>query len=540
MAADAGGEVVDVEEALEEVGVLDLVLQLVQDGDLPVHQRLQAPGEVDEDLQFLFAARLAGELGGPDDGGDGAVVGAGQVGGEQFEVVGVVRRSTARFALGRGLAAAQRLDHGAQIALRARGAAAQGAHAVVHGPRGAVGGDGGDDDGREGHRDRPREHAPQDEAGPGAGGPNGEQDDRAGAEGVAQGDRPAVHVHPVEVGTGLLLPGQHHAREGLVDLEQVDVAEGERRPAQHLLGGRDHARQHQQRVGARDGEAVQAGERAQAEAGGGLARRDQHGRCAVVDRTGVAGGDVPLDLRETLGEGRVVVGGLEAGEDLDAAGGAYALVARDAVEGRDLGVEAAGVPGLGGLVVGGDGEGVHPLPGERPLGGDQLGADALRNESLKVAGGDAGAEGVRAGRHVGPHGHPAHRLDPAGDDEIVRPGHDALRGEVDGLLGGTALAVHGGRGDGLGEAGRQEGVAGGVHGLLADLVDGAADDVVDQHRVDTRAFDEGPQSVREELHGMDVREGAVRPALAHGGAYGFDDDCVTHGADLRWPATTSE
>ncbi len=49
MAADAGGEVVDVEEALEEVGVLDLVLQLVQDGDLPVHQRLQAPGEVDED-----------------------------------------------------------------------------------------------------------------------------------------------------------------------------------------------------------------------------------------------------------------------------------------------------------------------------------------------------------------------------------------------------------------------------------------------------------------------------------------------------------
>jgi hypothetical protein len=31
---------------------------------------------------------------------------------------------------------------------------------------------------------------------------------------------------------------------------------------------------------------------------------------------------------------------------------------------------------------------------------------------------------------------------------------------------------------------------------------------------------------------MDVREGAVRLALAHRGAYGFDDDCVTHGAGL--------
>jgi hypothetical protein len=35
--------------------------------------------------------------------------------------------------------------------------------------------------------------------------------------------------------------------------------------------------------------------------------------------------------------------------------------------------------------------------------------------------------------------------------------------------------------------------------------------------------------VGEELHGVDVGEGAVRLALADGGAYGFDDDGVTHG-----------
>ncbi|GAA3203597.1 hypothetical protein GCM10010451_62730 [Streptomyces virens] len=36
----------------------------------------------------------------------------------------------------------------------------------------------------------------------------------------------------------------------------------------------------------------------------------------------------------------------------------------------------------------------------------------------------------------------------------------------------------------------------------------------------------------EEFDGVDVGEGAVRLALADRGAYGFDDDCVTHGAGL--------
>lgn len=41
---DAGGEMVDVEEALEQIGVLDLVLQLVEQLDLAVHQRLEPHG----------------------------------------------------------------------------------------------------------------------------------------------------------------------------------------------------------------------------------------------------------------------------------------------------------------------------------------------------------------------------------------------------------------------------------------------------------------------------------------------------------------
>lgn len=100
------------------------------------------------------------------------------------------------------------------------------------------------------------------------------------------------------------------------------------------------------------------------------------------------------------------------------------------------------------------------------------------------------------------------------------------------LLGGSALAVHRGRRDRLGEARRQHGVPSGVHGLLADLVDGAADDVVDEGGIDAGALDEGAQGVGEELHGVDVREGAARLALAYRRAYGFDDDCVTHDAGL--------
>src|SRR5690606_9859314 len=166
VAADAGGGVVDVEEALEQVGVLDLVRQLVEDRDLAVNQGLEAPRQVAEHLQLLFAARLAGEAGGLHDGGDGTVVGAGEVGGEQVEVVGARGRFGGVAAGGRAVAAAQVVDQGAQVGLAAGGAPAQGREAVVHQPGGAVGGHRRDDDAGERHRHRPAEHRPHRGAGP--------------------------------------------------------------------------------------------------------------------------------------------------------------------------------------------------------------------------------------------------------------------------------------------------------------------------------------------------------------------------------------
>lgn len=116
-----------------------------------MHEGLKPPREIDEDLDLLLAARLAGELGRLHDGGDGAVVRAGEVGGEQLELVGVRLGPLARLGRGRALAPAQALDDGAQVGLGTGAAAAQGADAFPHGRGGPVGAHGGDQDAREGH-----------------------------------------------------------------------------------------------------------------------------------------------------------------------------------------------------------------------------------------------------------------------------------------------------------------------------------------------------------------------------------------------------
>ena len=62
------------------------------------------------------------------------------------------------------------------------------------------------------------------------------------AERMAEGDGAAVHVDLAHVGLELLLPGQHDRGERLVDLEQVDVVDGETASLEHLLGRGDRRR----------------------------------------------------------------------------------------------------------------------------------------------------------------------------------------------------------------------------------------------------------------------------------------------------------
>ena len=101
-----------------------------------------------------------------------------------------------------------------------------------------------------------------------------------------------------------------------------------------------------------------------------------------------------------------------------------------------------------------------------------------------------------------------------------------MGGEGDGLLAAAALAVHGGAGHGLGEAGAEQSVAGDVDGLVADLGHRARDDVVDGGGIHSGAVDQLAQAVCEQVGGQHVVKCTARLALADGGAYGPHDDGV--------------
>jgi len=84
--------------------------------------------------------------------------------------------------------------------------------------------------------------------------------------------------------------------------------------------------------------------------------------------------------------------------------------------------------------------------------------------------------------------YPGHRLDTAGDGDVVPARDHPGRGEFGGLLGRTALAVDGGRGDPFRPACRQDGAAPDVVRLLTNLTDAAPDHVVHPAGVDTGAL----------------------------------------------------
>ena len=116
-----------------------------------------------------------------------------------------------------------------------------------------------------------------------------------------------------------------------------------------------------------------------------------------------------------------------------------------------------------------------------------------RPPALGVAGhAPGGRTGCEPGVIDAPIGRGGHDLDAGGDDDVVGAGDDALGGEVGRLLRRAALAVDGGGGHRLGEAGGEHGVAADVEALVADLHDAAHDHVVDERGIEVVALDERP------------------------------------------------
>ena len=136
---------------------------------------------------------------------------------------------------------------------------------------------------------------------------------------------PSAMAPPLTLTLAGSSPSSSHAherlrRERLVELDEIEVADGEAGPLQRLARGRDRADAHDRRIDAGDGRRDDPGHRPQAELAGPV-RLDQQDRGrAVVDARAVAGRD-----RAALGS----EGGPQAGQRLDGRVGARMLVAID-------------------------------------------------------------------------------------------------------------------------------------------------------------------------------------------------------------------
>ncbi len=160
-----------------------------------------------------------------------------------------------------------------------------------------------------------------------------------------------------------------------------------------------------------------------------------------------------------------------------------------------------------------------------PLRGDEFSRHALVDQSVRVPVRQRSHGGVLALR-ARSHRDPAHRLDAAGHDDVVRPRDDTLCGEVRGLLTAAALTVDGGARHGFGKPGSQCSGAGDVEGLLTGLRHAARDHVVDQRGVEIVASEKGAEGLGEKVCGVHAGECTARLAAPGSGADGVHDHCV--------------
>src|SRR4051812_45087293 len=356
------------------------------------------------------------------------------------------------------------------------------------------------------------------------------------AERVAERDRAAVDVDLGQVGAGLLLPREHHRREGLVDLDQVDVVDRQAGLLQGVRRRRDGRREHVDRVGAAHGEMVHSG------AGSEVVLLER----PLADHED-RGGAVRDLRRDRRGDPAALAHRLERLHLLEAGVTPRTFVGGDAFVSGDLAVEPALVDRLDRPPMRLEREGLHVLAGDAPLLGDELGAVELVDRLVAVArdpalrpaegvgllqsDGGGGAEG-RADRDL------AHVLHAAGDDDVLGAAHDALGGEVQGLLARAALAVDRRTGHLFRQTGGQPRGAGDVARLRPQRVEAAEDDVFDHRGVDAGPADELFEDVRPQVGGVGGRQTTV--LLADRGADRFDDVGLGHGSRLAESDGSSE
>ena len=347
-----------------------------------------------------------------------------------------------------------------------------------------------------------------------------------GADRVADGDRAAVDVHAVLVDPEHADRVERHGGEGLVDLPQVDVARLQARLVERELA----------RVGRRAGEVGEVvgdlrlgDDRAEDLLGvrlGPVLGREHERARAVVDARRVAGGVRALLRAQARQLGEALERGVAARRLVDLDGGVallrghrhgdhllgqaavvgrgdHALVRaqRPAVEVRAAQLEL--VADLGGLL-------------EHLLAAEGVAQAVLDHpvEQLRVAHAEAEA---RLRQQVGGVGH---RLHAAADRDLDVTGADRGVEDADRADARGAHLVDGLRGDLLGDAGLDLGLARGDL-PLAGLEDLPHHDVLDLVRLDPGALEGRLDRDPPELRGLE--RGEAPAELADRGAGGAED-----------------
>ena len=306
---------------------------------------------------------------------------------------------------------------------------------------------------------------------------------------MAEGDGTAVDVQLVVVDTHLVGAGQHLGGERLVDLDEVDVPDGQARPVQGLTDRLDGTQTHDLRIQSRHPGGYDPGQRGHAQFSGPGVAHHHHRGGPVVERAGVTSGDRAVGAEHRAELAHLLVGG--AGSDAVVGGDGRAVGQRvggdlpleESASGRFLGPVLGPDPpfvlGLAGdpLVLGDVfgrlahsdvdvGEPSRRAPVGRVLARTVRGAGLGRSERLVVGSGVGGAVLVAADA-----------LDASGDEGVALARLDGVEGHPDGLERRRAVAVHGHpRGVQTGQKGRHPGH---VVALFATRLAGAPEDVLD-------------------------------------------------------------
>ncbi len=197
----------------------------------------------------------------------------------------------------------------------------------------------------------------------------------------------------------------------------------------------------------------------------------------------------------------------------------------------DLAREAPLVDGAAGPLVALQRELFQLAAAQPPLLADQLGPAELRDLLGAVPLLPALPEGQRHAllhrqAHRRAHRHLAHALHPGRHDQVLGARQHPLRGEVHGLLRGSALPVDGDTRDAFRQPGGQPRGPGDVDRLRADLGHAPHDHVLDRRRVHSGARDELAEHVRGQVSRVHLGQAAV--ALAYRGSYRVNDVCLSH------------